>query len=83
MVFHRSSGQAETVFCLQVTEQSSGGGIRVLDRLRLIQHRYVPVAGKQGFLIPRDQRIGRQYDVMPGNDVELLFAVGAVKHQDL
>ena len=83
MIFHRSPGQAETVPGLDAAYPSAGGCIGILDGLRLIQDGHMPIAGEQEFVIARDQWIGGQDHIMLGNGIEVLSAVGAVKHQNL
>ncbi len=81
MIFHRRTGQAETVRRLDAAYQLAGGGIGILDGLRFVQHRDMPFPPEQDLVIAGHQRIGREHDVMFGDGGEVLFALGAVQHQ--
>ena len=56
---------------------------RVLHRLRLVQHRDFIVVPEQQFMVPVEQRIGRDDQVMVGDFREAPPPVGPVQHQNL
>src|SRR5439155_15568191 len=57
MIFERRAGQAQAMACFDLTHSPGGRGIRILDRLRLIENKHVPGLGMQYLMIAGKKRI--------------------------
>ncbi len=83
MIFHRRSRQAEAMPRLDVAQPAGCRRIGILDRLRFVQHRHVPIARQQDLAITRDQGIRGQHHIMRGNRRKILLAAGTVEDEHL
>ena len=83
IVFQRRPCQRQALAGANLPDAFRDGRGRVLHRLRLVQHGGVVIVGEQRFMVPVQQRIGRDHQMVPGDIGETLPAFGPVKHQEL
>ncbi len=81
VVFHRGASETEVMARLQPAGYLGVSGFWVLDELRFVQDDAVELLFEQHGLIARQQRIGRNDQVVPGNAIELLLAFQPVQHE--
>ena len=74
MVFQRRAGQAQAVARLQFANGHRSFGVRVLDKLRLIQdQQVVTVLAQEGLVSPK-QGVGRDHQIVLANLLEAFLA---------
>ncbi len=83
IVFQRRPGQRQALAGADLPYAFRDGRRRILHRLRLVQHRDVIVMAEQRRVVPAEQRIGGDDQVMPGDFRESPLPVGAVQHRQL
>ena len=83
IVLQRCPGQRQTLAGANLPDAFRDGRSRIFHRLRLVQHRDVVVVPEQRFMVPVEQRIGRDDQVIVGNVRKTPPPVGPVQHQNL
>ena len=84
VVLQRRPGQRQTLPRANLPDAFRDGRSRIFHRLRLVQHGDVVVVPEQRFMVPVQQRIGRDHQVVLGDCIrEAMPPVGPVKHQEL
>ena len=83
IVLERRPGQRQALPGANLPDTFGDGGSRVLDRLRLVQDGGVVVVAEQRFMVPVQERIGREDEMVVGDFREAQPTVGPVKHQEL
>ena len=81
VVLHGGAGETEPVIGVEDAHDGGGLGFGVLDGLGLIQDQAVEGQVLEPILVPGEQGVGGQDQVVVGDGLEKVVAVGAVKDQ--